>query len=174
VVIYGAAKQLDAYGTVNNSQLGNRQLAKNADGSATVVLYPQSATQAQIAQIAAVVKANGWNLLRSGVQTAAAPNLLVIREKGQNKQWKNALSANDVTQGAPCPQSTNPTLPLPQDPPSAQVSQTNGMGLTAPDGQNCSIARFLSGACLADFQARQRKAGAKWSAEGGWPTQKAP
>ena len=43
--------------------------------------------QDQVEQIAAVVKANGWNLLRSGEQTDLAPNLLVIREKGQNPNW---------------------------------------------------------------------------------------
>ena len=150
------------------------QIAKNADGSATVVLYPQSATQDQISKIAAVVKANGWNLLRSGLQTALAPNMLVIREKGQNKNWKHALSANSVTQGAPCPQSKNPSLPLPQDPPSAQVTQSNGMGLSAPEGENCSISRFLSGACLKALQARLKKAGEVWSARGGWPVQRSP
>ena len=163
VVIYGATKQLDAYGTNDNSQIGNTQIVKAADGSATVVLWPQSATSSQVEQIAAVVKANGWNLLKSGIQSAVAPNLLVIREKGQNKTWANALSANSVTQGAPCPQSTNPTLPLPQDPPSAQVTQFNGMGLTAPQGQNCTIEEFLSGACLESFGKQLAKTGAAWS-----------
>ena len=110
------------------------------------------------------MKENGWNLLRSGMQTDLAPNLLVIREKGQNPNWTNALSANDVTQGAPCPQSTNPTLPLPQDPPSAAVTQQNGMGLTAPAGQNCTIEEFLSGACLQDLSDRLEQNGQVWSA----------
>ena len=171
IVIYGSAKQLDAFGTVDNSQLGNSQIALNDDGSATVVLYPQSASEDQIDRIAAVVDANGWNLLKSGVQTDTAPNLLVIREKGQNEQWENALSANDVTQGGPCPQSADPSLPLPQDPPSAQVTQTNGMGLTAPAGENCTIDEFLSGACLERFQSRQQEAGQAWSASGDWPAQ---
>jgi hypothetical protein len=174
IVIYGAEKQLDAFGTLRNSQLGNTQIAQNPDGSATVVLYPDTATQEQIEQIAAVVEANGWNLLKSGRQTDLAPNLLVVREKGQNQNWENALSANDVTQGAPCPQSTNASLPLPQDPPDAQVTQDNGMGLTAPAGENCSIEAFLSGKCLEDFQARQKAAGQQWSATGDWPTQLSP
>jgi len=174
IVIYGAEKQLDAFGTLQNSQLGNTQIAQNPDGSATVVLYPDTATQDQIDQIAAVVKANGWNLLKSGKQTDLAPNLLVVREKGQNQNWENALSANDVTQGAPCPQSTNSSLPLPQDPPDAQVDQNNGMGLSAPAGENCSIDAFLSGKCLEDFQTRQKAAGQQWSATGDWPTQLSP
>lgn len=174
IVIYGGAKQLDALGTLENSQIGNRQIKLAEDGSATVVLYPNTATPEEIDQIDAVVKANGWNLLKSGVQTEIAPNLLVIREKGQNSSWKHALSANDVTAGAPCPQTTDPSLPLPQDPPSAQVTQFNGMGLTAPQGQNCSIDEFLSGACLEAFKEQLAADGAKWSAtsqEG--PTQKA-
>ena len=174
IVIYGAEKQLDAFGTLQNSQLCNTQIAQNPDGSATVVLYPDTATQDQIDQIAAVVKANGWNLLKSGKQTDLAPNLLVVREKGQNQNWENALSANDVTQGAPCPQSTNSSLPLPQDPPDAQVDQNNGMGLSAPAGENCSIDAFLSGKCLEDFQTRQKAAGQQWSATGDWPTQLSP
>jgi hypothetical protein len=164
VVIYGATKQVDAVGSVNNSQIGNTQIKVAPDGSATVVLWPQSATPAQVQQIAAVAKANGWNILKSGVQTAVAPNNLVIREKGQNAEWKDALSANDVTQGAPCPQSANTSLPLPQDPPSAAVTQFNGMGLTAPQGQNCSVKEFLSGACLTAFGKRLVQTGAKWSA----------
>ena len=175
VVIYGGTKQLDAPGTVKNSQIGNREINKNADGSATVVLYPNTATAEEIQKIDAVVQANGWNLLKSGVPTGIAPNLLVIREKGQNKTWENALSANNVTQGAPCPQSTNTSLPLPQDPPSAQVTQFNGMGLTAPQGQNCTIDEFLSGACLEDFKKQLHKDGAKWSASStDGPTQKSP
>jgi hypothetical protein len=174
IVIYGAEKQLDAFGTNENSQIGNTQIAVNDDGSATVVLYPDSATSEQVDAIAAVVEANGWNLLKSGKQTDLAPNLLVIREKGQNQSWENALSANDVTQGAPCPQSSNASLPLPQDPPDAQVTQTNGMGLTAPAGENCTIDAFLSGKCLEDFQTRQQSAGQQWSADGGWPAQVSP
>jgi len=174
VVIYGATKQLDAYGTNDNSQIGNTQIVKAADGSATVVLWPQSATSKQVEQIAAVAKANGWNLLKSGIQSAIAPNLMVIREKGQNKTWANALSANQVTQGAPCPQSANPTLPLPQDPPSAQVTQFNGMGLTAPQGQNCTIEDFLSGTCLANLGKQLAKTGGKWSATSSVPPMQVP
>ena len=163
LVVYGATKQVDAVGKPDNSQLGNTQIAVAGDGSATFVLWPQSASSSQQQQIAAVAKANGWNLLRSGQQTATAPNLVVVREKGQGKQWANALSANDVTQGAPCPQSTDPSVPLPQDPPGAAVTQFNGMGLTAPQGQNCSIKQFLSGKCLATFEQRLAGSGAAWS-----------
>ena len=59
VVIYGAAKQLDALGTTHNSQIGNSQILKAADGSATVVLYPQSATSQQVTQIAAIASPRG-------------------------------------------------------------------------------------------------------------------
>ncbi len=174
IVIYGAEKQLDAYGTTENSQIGNRQIALDSDGGATVVLYPNKATSDEIAKIDAVVKANGWNLLKSGVQTTLAPNLLVIREKGQNPQWKKALSTNDVTVGAPCPQSTDPSLPLPQDPPSAQVTQFNGMGLTAPQGQNCTVEEFLSGKCLKNFGKQLAKTGAKWSSASDTPPAQKP
>jgi|GEM_PF-2123386 len=174
IVIYGATKQVDAVGSNDNSQIGNKQIKLAADGSATVVLWPQSATPAQVDQIAAVAKANGWNLLKSGIQSAVAPNLMVIREKGQNKNWSNALSANSVTQGAPCPQSANPSLLLPQDPPIAQVTQFNGMGLSAPQGQNCSINDFLSGACLAAFGKQLAKTGAKWSASSPVPPNQVP
>jgi hypothetical protein len=163
-VIYGAEKQLDALGTVKNSQLGNRQIKANDDGSATIVLYPRSATDDEVAAIKAVVDANGWNLLRSGEQTALVPNLMVIREKGSNSSWPNSLSPNSATAGAPCPQTDNPTLPLPQDPPDAQVTQFNGMGLSAPQGQNCSVEAFLSGTCLKDFGAQLAQDGSVWSA----------
>ena len=174
VVVYGATKQLDAYGTNDNSQIGNTQIKAAPDGSATVVLWPQSATSQQVDKIAAVAKANGWNLLKSGIQSAVAPNLMVIREKGQNKTWANALSANQATQGAPCPQSATPTLPLPQDPPSAQVTQFNGMGLSAPQGQNCTVEEFLSGTCLADFGKQLAKTGGKWSATSAVPPMQVP
>jgi hypothetical protein len=164
IVIYGAEKQLDALGTVDNSQIGNRQIAIAPDGSATVVLYPRSATADQVTAIDAVVRANGWNLLKSGLQTAKAPNLLVVREKGANADWPNALSPNDATAGAPCPQTTDPSLPLPQDPPSAQVTQANGMGLSAPQGVNCSIDAFLSGQCLEDLKGLLASTGSAWSA----------
>jgi len=168
VVIYGSDKQLDKVGSVKNSQIGNRQIKVAADGSATVVLYPRSATKQQVAKIQKVAEANGWNILRSGQQTAVAPNLLVIREKGANDTWENSLSPNSVTPGAPCPQTENPTLPLPQDPPDSQVTQFNGMGLSAPQGQNCSIKSFLSGACLKAFARQLAADGSVWAA--GSPT----
>jgi hypothetical protein len=169
VVIYGALKQVSAVGTVKNSQIGNRQINVNDDGSATIVLYPRSATPEQIDTIKAVVDANGWNLLLSGLQTDLAPNLLVVREKGPNSMWQNSLSPNAVTAGAPCPQTANPSLPLPQDPPVAQVTQFNGMGLSAPQGQNCSIDAFLSGKCLEDFGAQLAEDGSVWSASSATP-----
>jgi hypothetical protein len=164
-VVYGSAKQLDAYGTNQNSQLGNRQIREDEDGGATFVVYPNGATDEQVEQIAAVAEANGWNLLKGGVQTDLAPNLMVIREKGQNPMWANALSANQVTQGAPCPQSSDPSITLPEDPPSAAVTQDNGMGLTAPMGQNCSVEDFLSGACVAALSSRLAAAGQVWSSK---------
>jgi hypothetical protein len=48
------------------------------------------------------------------------------------------------------------------------------MGLTAADGQNCTITDFLSGKCLLALESRLRKAGWAWSAKGDWPVQKAP
>ena len=165
VVSYGADKQLDKVGSVDNSQVGNTQIIQNADGSATIVLYPRNASSAQVKQINAIVKANSWNILKSGQLTPVAPNLLVIREKGQNQEWSNALSANKVTQGGPCPQSTDPTLPYPQDPPSAIVTQFNGMGLTAPSGVNCSIAEFTSGDCLGRLEQNLASTGQAWSSK---------
>ena len=61
---------------------------------------------------------------------------------------------------------------MPEDPPSAQVTQKNGMGLTAPIGQNCTIEAFTSGKCLKDLQTRMKQADYSWSAAGGWPSQK--
>jgi hypothetical protein len=169
VVVYGALKQLSAVGTVENSQIGNRQININDDGSATIVVYPRSATREQIAAMKAVVDANGWNLLTGGLQTDTAPNLVAVREKGSNDKWANSLSPNSVTAGAPCPQTQDPSLPLPQDPPDAQVTQFNGMGLSAPQGQNCSIAAFLSGQCLKDFGAQLAEDGSVWSATSATP-----
>jgi hypothetical protein len=163
VVVYGADKQIDAVGSVENSQIGNRQIRQDVDGGATVVVYPRSATSDQVARIQAVAKANGWNILKGGTQTAKAPNLVVVREKGANPNWANSLSPNQTTKGAPCPQTSDPSLPLPQDPPSAQVTQKNGMGLSAPQGANCSIDEFMSGACLKRLGSQIAAAGGVWS-----------
>ncbi len=177
LIMYGVNRQIYSFGSSNpvqalrNSEVGNQEIATNSDGSATFVIYPVSARPAQVARIAAIAKANGWNILHGGVKTRAIPvNLLALREKGQNSTWPNALSANSVTQGAPCPQSTLPDLPLPDDPPSAQATQTNGMGLTAPNGQNCTIASFTSGRCLQALITQYNKFGWKWNAAGTFPT----
>lgn len=176
LIMYGVNRQIYSFGNPNpvqalrNAELGNQDIAKNSDGSATFVIYPTSATAGQVARIAAIAKANGWNILHGGVKTRAIPlNVLALREKGQNPDWNNALSANDVTQGAPCPQSFTPDLPLPSDPPSAQATQTNGMGLTAPNGQNCTIAQFTSGRCLSALILQYTKFGWKWNAAGTFP-----
>jgi len=148
-VIYGATKQIDQPGSPQNSQIGNTQILKDATGGATIVVYPPNISQNRLNEIVALAHKNGWNILHGGTETAFAPDAMVIREKGQNKDWKYALSANPVTPGAPCPQTTNASLEMPQDPPSAAVDQHNGMGLTAPQGAECTVNEFLSGACLA-------------------------
>jgi hypothetical protein len=148
VVLYGATKQVDKPGSPQNSQIGNTEILKDATGGATVVVYPPNISESQLNQIVALAHKNGWNILHGGTETAFAPDAMVVREKGQNKNWKYALSANPVTPGAPCPQTTNTSLDMTHDPPSAAVTQHNGMGLTAPQGAECTINEFLNGTCL--------------------------
>ena len=46
----------------------------------------------------------------------------------------------------------------------AAATRFNRMGLTAPQGQNCSMRQFVSGKCLAAFPRRLAVSGAAWSA----------
>ncbi len=177
LIQYGVNRQIYSFGNPNplqalrNSELGNQEIAKTSDGSATFVIYPDSANLVQVARMAAIAKANGWNILHGGVKTRAIPlNMLLLREKGQNSTWPNALSANTVTQGAPCPQSTTPSLPFNQDPPSAQVTQFNGMGLTAPNGENCTIQSFVTGNCLKALVQQYKKFNWQWNAANTFPS----
>ena len=68
IISYGVNRQVFTYYSTNpvqklrNSELGNQEVATNSDGSATFVIYPASARSAQVARIAAIVKANGWLL----------------------------------------------------------------------------------------------------------------
>jgi hypothetical protein len=180
MISYGVNRQIYSYGSPNpvralrNSELGNQHIVKDSDGSATFVIYPQSARPAQVARIAAIGKANGWNILRGGVKTRAIPlKMLLIREKGMNQSWDNAISANDVTQGAPCYYS-NPSVPvdfpLNEVPASFQATQDNGMGLTAPNGQNCTVRSFVTGGCLQALITQYQKFGWKWNAANQFPT----
>lgn len=43
------------------------------------------------------------------------------------------------------------------------MTQFNGMGLSAPQGQNCTVQGFLSGECLRRFAQQLAAAGARWS-----------
>ena len=181
IIAYGVNRQIFTFYSdrqlrkLRNSELANQEVVTNMDGSATFVIYPRSANPAQIARIAAIAKANGWNLLRAGVKTRAIPqNMLAIREKGQNQSWANALSANDVTQGAPC-YFSNPgvdpvTFPFNDVPANFQVTQTNGMGLTAPNGQNCTTRSFLTGRCLKALVTQYKKFGWKWNEANKFPS----
>jgi hypothetical protein len=134
-VVYGAAKQVSAVGSPENSQIGNTQIKQDADGGATVMVWPRSAPEDVQEKLFAYARERGWNILKGGIETAAAPNTMIIREKGQNSSWKNAISANPATPGAPCPQTTDPSIEMPDNPPSAAVTQQNGMGLTAPQAR---------------------------------------
>ena len=87
MIMYGVNRQIYSFGSPNpvqalrNSELGNQEVATNSDGSATFVIYPPSANVVQVARIAAIAKANGWNILHGGVKTRAIPvNLLDPRE----------------------------------------------------------------------------------------------
>ena len=180
MIAYGVNRQIYSYGSPNplqalrNSELGNQEIVTNDDGSATFVVYPASANLVQLARIAAVVEANGWNILRGGVKTRAVPMaILAIREKGQNPTWPDALSANDVTQGAPCFFS-DPSIPddypfstIPAD---YQVTQDNGMGLSAPNGQNCTVRAFVTGRCLQALIEQYQRFGWQWNAADTFPT----
>lgn len=165
-VVYGAAKQLDKVGSPDNSQIGNTQIRTDSGGGATVMVWPRKASQSQQEQLFAYAKAHGWNILKGGIETAFAPNAMVIREKGQNSSWKYALSANPVTKGAPCPQTTDPSITMPENPPSAVVTQKNGMGLSAPQGAQCSIGETLSGGCESKLKGIIKDSGGVFSAGG--------
>lgn len=88
----------------------------------------------------------------------------IVREKGQNSDWKYALSANPSTKGAPCPQTTNPSITMPENPPSAAVTQKNGMGLSAPQGAECTVAETLNGGCLKKLKGIITSSGGVFSA----------
>ena len=164
VVVYGAAKQLDKVGSPDNSQIGNTQIKEDAGGGATVMVWPRNASQAEQQRLFAYAKARGWNILKGGQETAAAPNTMIVREKGQNSDWKYALSANPSTKGAPCPQTTNPSITMPENPPSAAVTQKNGMGLSAPQGAECTVAETLNGGCLKKLKGIITSSGGVFSA----------
>ncbi len=74
IIQYGVNRQVYTFGDRNpvqalrNSELGNQEIAQNSDGSATFVVYPTSATLDQVIQIAAIAKANDWNILHGGVK----------------------------------------------------------------------------------------------------------
>jgi hypothetical protein len=179
LIMYGVNRQVFTFGSRNplqalrNSELGNQEVRKNSDGSATFVIYPLSATPGQVARIAAIARANGWNILHGGVQTRAIPmNLLTLREKGMNQTWPNAISANNETQGAPCYYSNPavpPDFPGNQVPASFQVTQTNGMGLSAPNGQNCTVGSFVTGRCLRALVDQYKQFDWKWNVSGMFP-----
>jgi len=164
VVVYGAAKQLDKVGSPDNSQIGNTQIKEDAGGGATVMVWPRNASSQEQQQLFAYAKARGWNILKGGVETAAAANTMIVREKGQNSSWKYALSANPATKGAPCPQTTDPSITMPENPPSAAVTQKNGMGLSAPQGAECTVAETLSGGCLKKLKGIITSSGGVFSA----------
>jgi len=166
VVVYGAAKQIDKVGSPDNSQIGNTQIREDGGGGATVMVWPRNAPAAEQQRLFAYAKAHGWNILKGGVETAAAPNTMIVREKGQNKTWKYALSANPATPGAPCPQTTQPNITMPENPPSAAVTQKNGMGLSAPQGAECTISETLSGGCLTKLKGIIKDSGGVFSAGG--------
>ncbi len=180
MIMYGVNRQVFGFGSpsplrvLRNSELANQEIATNGDGSATFVIYPVSANLGQVLRIQAIAKANGWNLLHGGVKTRAIPlNLMLIREKGQRSSWANAISANMVTQGAPCYYSNPavpPDFPFNQVPASFQVTQDNGMGLTAPNGQNCTIRQFVTGACLQALVAQYEQFGWKWNMADTFPS----
>ena len=180
MISYGVNRQIFSYYSTNpvqsTAQLGAGQSGDRQGQRRKRDLrdLPAKREAAQVARIAAIVKANGWNILRGGVKTRAIPlKMLLIREKGMNQSWDNAISANDVTQGAPCYYS-NPSVPvdfpLNQVPASFQATQDNGMGLTAPNGQNCTIRSFVTGGCLQALITQYQKFGWKWNAANQFPT----
>lgn len=166
VVVYGAAKQIDAVGSPQNSQIGNTQIKEDASGGATVMVWPRNVSPDVQQKLFAYARTRGWNVLKGGVETAAAPNTMIIREKGQNKSWPYALSATPGSKGAPCPQTTDPSITMPDDPPSAAVTQKNGMGLTAPQGAECTVSETLSGDCLTKLKGIITGSGGAFSASG--------
>ena len=166
LVVYGAAKQLDKVGSPQNSQIGNTQIKQDSGGGATVMVWPRNASQQVQSKLFAYAKARGWNILKGGVETAAAPDTMIVREKGQNKSWKYALSATPGSKGAPCPQTTDPSIKMPDNPPSAAVTQKNGMGPTAPQGAECTVSQTLSGDCLTKLKSIITSSGGVFSSSG--------
>ena len=102
-----------------------------------------------------------------------SPRTCCDPREGPEPNWENALSANDVTQGAPCPQSHNPSLPLPQIRPArSHPAQRHGPHRT---GRRELQHRRVPVRRLPDrLPEPPEGAGQQWSATGDWPTQKAP
>ena len=71
--MYGVNRQVFTFGSRNplqalrNSELGNQEVRKNSDGSATFVVYPVSANLGRSPGSRRSHSANGWNILHGGV-----------------------------------------------------------------------------------------------------------
>ena len=113
LIQYGVNRQIYSYGNPNplqalrNSELGNQEIAKNSDGSATFVIYPESANLVQVVRIAAIAKANGWNILHGGVKTRAIPLKMLL----------SARRVRTAPGPTPCPRTRSPRGRRARNPP---------------------------------------------------------
>ena len=137
LIQYGVNRQVYTFGDRNpvqalrNSELGNQEIAQNSDGSATFVVYPTSATLDQVHRSRRSRRRTTGTSSTEGSRPRAIPlNSLMIREKGQNSTWANALSREHRHPGRAVPAVNRPQPAVQPGP---------GIGASDPDQRHGPI-----------------------------------
>ena len=99
--------------------------------------------------------------------------MILIREKGMNQSWDNAISANDVSQGAPCYYS-NPLVPadypLNEVPASFRATQATTAWAYSAKRAELHSPVLRDRGCLQALVTQYKKFGWKWNAAERFPT----
>lgn len=161
---YGSADGTYEPGSPNTASLGNAELAVDATGGATVVVWPRSLTAEQQEQVFAHARQNGWALLRGDAEGPVTSSNLLIRMKGADPTYPGGYAPTADVAGVPCYFDDNPDATSWSEVTGDQyVASGANIGPGAPQGVNCSVADFLDDQCLTTLQGYITETGGRYT-----------
>jgi hypothetical protein len=151
--MYGAAVGIYDPTRPQSGSFANQQLLVDSTGGSTIVVWPRSLTLAEQSQVFAYAQQRNWVLMRGSQAGPLTTANLLIRLKGDSPTYQGGYTPTAYRTGVPCYFNDHPGAAWSAVSGSEFVASPQNIGTGAPQGVNCTVQSFLSGACLTELQA---------------------
>jgi hypothetical protein len=165
---YGASLGTYEDARYRTMSINSTNVKLDRTGGLTFVVWPREGPLSRpraTAAIVALARANGWMVLRGNSDGFQYADSMFIRFKGTNSNYPYSFTANKATNGVPCyyDDPANADVPF-ENVPASYAATPATTGPATPQGVQCGLAEYVSGACLARLKAHIRSTGGSYYA----------